>query len=154
MIGLGIAFIIIGAILYFNGNSINNDMDAQLESLFDKGITNPGSEYEAIGMLLIVLGIVFLIIGIVNATKDNSTKTITTNTTSPTTPTKIEKPETICSKCGTVVPEDSVYCLECGAKILTCDNPTMFCPQCGKKIPSKSKFCLNCGCDIQDFSNT
>ena len=65
MIGFGIIGIIIGVVLFVTGQSINNDMERQMESLFSSGKTNPGDVYVTIGVVIGVLGLILLIAGIV-----------------------------------------------------------------------------------------
>ena len=49
-----------------------------------------------------------------------------------------------CPKCGSTLPRNAKFCLECGAKIETLTENEIICPFCGKKTP-KGKFCLECG---------
>ena len=49
-----------------------------------------------------------------------------------------------CPKCGSKLPPNAKFCLECGAKIETLTENEIICPFCGKKTP-KGKFCLECG---------
>lgn len=113
MIVLGIIAIVIGGVLYFNGNTINNDLDAQMESVFNDGISNPGSNYETIGIFLLVVGIALLIIGTIVSVGKKDTNQVS------------EKPESeassqsntaTCSQCGAAFLEDSKFCIACGAK--------------------------------------
>ncbi|MBR0085626.1 MAG: zinc ribbon domain-containing protein [Lachnospiraceae bacterium] len=48
----------------------------------------------------------------------------------------------ICAKCGEEIPDNSKFCLNCGAKVMKAPK---YCPNCGTELPGKSKFCLNCG---------
>ncbi len=55
------------------------------------------------------------------------------------------KAETVCAKCGSVIPENSKFCLECGEKIAApAPEGMVVCPSCGKTV-AKGKFCLECG---------
>lgn len=56
------------------------------------------------------------------------------------------QPETTakCPKCGSSLPPNAKFCLECGTKIEVLAENEMICPQCGKKTP-KGKFCAECG---------
>ncbi|MGE5628445.1 MAG: zinc ribbon domain-containing protein [Solirubrobacterales bacterium] len=49
-----------------------------------------------------------------------------------------------CSKCGSIVPQGSKFCLECGEKI----SGAAFCLNCGEKLPAGAKFCNNCGSKV------
>lgn len=60
------------------------------------------------------------------------------------------KPQTNkCLKCGSVLPENAKFCLECGAKVETLSENEMICPKCGNKTP-KGKFCVECGVKLQN----
>ncbi len=50
-----------------------------------------------------------------------------------------------CTKCGSSIPEDAKFCLECGEKVFS-HTPTgmIVCSKCGKTV-TKGKFCLECG---------
>ena len=50
----------------------------------------------------------------------------------------------VCRSCGSEVPENSKFCLECGSKIEQLAENEMICPACGAKI-NKGKFCMECG---------
>ena len=61
------------------------------------------------------------------------------------------KPQTNkCLKCGSVLPENAKFCLECGAKVETLSENEMICPKCGNKTP-KGKFCVECGAKLQNI---
>ncbi len=49
-----------------------------------------------------------------------------------------------CPNCGSEVPENSKFCLECGTKIEALGANEMICPACGQKT-NKGKFCMECG---------
>ncbi|MBQ3050135.1 MAG: zinc-ribbon domain-containing protein, partial [Oscillospiraceae bacterium] len=53
----------------------------------------------------------------------------------------------ICGKCGSEVPANSKFCLECGTKIENLAENEMICPVCGKKT-IKGKFCMECGASL------
>lgn len=60
----------------------------------------------------------------------------------------------ICNKCGNNIPDNSVFCGNCGNKI----SNNLFCSKCGSPISSTSTFCGNCGSSIilkenNDLSN-
>lgn len=64
------------------------------------------------------------------------------------TPTTEKSPsKIICPNCNTEVPENSKFCLECGAKIETLEENEMICLACGKKT-NKGKFCMECGAPL------
>lgn len=49
-----------------------------------------------------------------------------------------------CPSCGSELPSNAKFCLECGTKIEVLAENEMICPACGKKTP-KGKFCMECG---------
>lgn len=49
-----------------------------------------------------------------------------------------------CTNCGSLLPPNAKFCLECGTKIEQFAENEMICPACGKKTP-KGKFCMECG---------
>lgn len=49
-----------------------------------------------------------------------------------------------CPNCGSVIPANAKFCLECGMKMETLAENEMICPACGQKTP-KGKFCMECG---------
>ena len=51
---------------------------------------------------------------------------------------------TTCKKCGSAIPANSKFCLNCGEKIGYKFN----CPQCGKELIDGAKFCPECGAKI------
>lgn len=73
MIAIGILCMIFGGVLCVVGNSVNNDVEARMESFFSDGVTNPGSTYVTIGILLLVVGGILLLVGaIMRANRNNS----------------------------------------------------------------------------------
>ena len=46
------------------GNAQNNDMEAQLESIFSNGTSNPGDTFLYIGIAVAVVGLILLIVGL------------------------------------------------------------------------------------------
>lgn len=47
-----------------------------------------------------------------------------------------------CTNCGKEIPENSKFCLECGAAVV---QEKITCKKCGQALPSGAKFCNNCG---------
>ncbi|MBE6618811.1 MAG: zinc-ribbon domain-containing protein [Ruminococcaceae bacterium] len=146
MITLGVISLIAGIFLYMTGNSMNNDVKAQLESFFNDGVTNPGSDYETFGVILIVLGIIFIIIGTVNKRKDGEV----------TPPPKYENQQPHisnntanhkwrCNGCGNMISTD--FCPHCGKGQSAQEHSAAkrTCPHCGKDVSAESKFCMHCG---------
>ena len=63
--------------------------------------------------------------------------------------------QSVCPKCGTALPPDCAFCIECGAPIASrrneqheiySDSTTRFCTECGMRITDpEAVFCNNCG---------
>ena len=53
-----------------------------------------------------------------------------------------------CPKCQFEIPDESAFCLKCGAKI------ELICPACGKSLPPIAEFCLKCGNNLTQPSET
>lgn len=51
-----------------------------------------------------------------------------------------------CTKCNSLIPTGSKFCLECGQKV----NDVLFCINCGEPSPAHAKFCLKCGVKINN----
>lgn len=47
--------------------------------------------------------------------------------------------KTVCPNCNSEVPENSKFCMECGASLAA------KCAKCGAELPRGAKFCLECG---------
>lgn len=58
-----------------------------------------------------------------------------------------------CPSCGAEVPNGSLFCAVCGAKIKVSaeqgEGNSKFCDACGAAIPDGSKFCTSCGKAIE-----
>ncbi len=60
-----------------------------------------------------------------------------------------QSPCTKCSKCGSDLPPNAKFCLECGTKVEAVSNNKIICPACKKETPT-GKFCIECGARLQD----
>ena len=47
----------------------------------------------------------------------------------------------VCKKCGAELADDSIYCLQCGARV----DGKKKCLHCGRDIPEEAVFCSYCG---------
>lgn len=55
-----------------------------------------------------------------------------------------EAEKAVCPRCGSKLPANAKFCLECGAEIVNISDNEIICPICKKKTP-KGKFCMECG---------
>lgn len=62
----GVCALAVGFVLALYGNYQNNDLEAQLSSLWYNGTANPGDVWLYAGIAVAVVGLVVLIIGIKN----------------------------------------------------------------------------------------
>lgn len=53
-----------------------------------------------------------------------------------------EQQGTVCAGCGTALPANAKFCLQCGEKVMA--QNMIVCPQCGQTVV-KGKFCPQCG---------
>lgn len=56
-----------------------------------------------------------------------------------------QPPGRSCPKCGTIVPQNTNFCPNCGANMQQSAVATEKCPKCGTQVKQGSKFCPNCG---------
>ncbi len=52
----------------------------------------------------------------------------------------------ICKECGAEIPENMIFCGQCGAKI---ERNPIICKHCGAKLPANMNFCGQCGAKIE-----
>lgn len=52
-----------------------------------------------------------------------------------------------CPNCGCEVPNDSIFCLNCGKELKKCAS-------CGNDVPNNSKFCPSCGRELEGKKET
>lgn len=69
MVIIGIIALIAGVGLAIYGNSLNNNVEAQIESLFSAGQVNPGNTWLYIGIAVGVIGLILLVVGISKSKK-------------------------------------------------------------------------------------
>lgn len=55
-----------------------------------------------------------------------------------------------CRKCGHQCSDDSLFCSNCGTKLI--ENSDKFCPKCGNKMSCDSNFCSKCGFEFDSIS--
>ena len=57
---------------------------------------------------------------------------------------------TKCPNCGNDVPQNALFCNNCGCKISKEAQSNKKCPNCGSFVPQDALFCNNCGCKIPE----
>lgn len=136
MIGGGIFLTILGFFLVGYGNSVNNDVSAQMESFFDSGKTGTGDSIIVIGVLIAIFGIVLLVTGIVKAIQKD--KQIA------------EKNKySVCRRCGFKIESSAKFCNNCGESV----SEIKLCSKCNSQQPKDAKFCGNCGFSFENNDN-
>ena len=50
-----------------------------------------------------------------------------------------------CKNCKSEIPDDSIFCQECGAKVERDDKGPKTCPKCGNAVEEGDLFCMACG---------
>lgn len=63
----------------------------------------------------------------------------------------------ICTYCSTNIPDDSVFCVNCGNKLAeksSVPNHIYKCGTCGNQVQPDAKFCVNCGSSISAIDTT
>lgn len=147
LIFFGILSIIFGGFLYANGDAMNNDLDVQMESIFNDGVANPGSTYQMVGITLFILGFVLFFVGFViysnKKQEEVSAEEQVAKTEERLSPLQ-EQPKK-CKQCGTIIVPDSKFCMECGVPLDQQEESPAFCPHCGTSLPKESKYCISCG---------
>lgn len=136
MIGFGAFIVIIGIILCFLGNEMNNDIEAQMESIFGNGKSDPGSGLLVIGTIAIIIGAIVLVLGIIKYVQNNGRDQSR----------NIYLGDYKCPNCGNRVKQGAEYCSMCGSKITVPQRK--YCRQCGRQVSASSAFCPHCGNQI------
>ena len=142
---IGSTIMVLGVMLYYKGYTINNDIGAQMESIFDDGKSNPGDNYIYIGILIIIIAIIIIIAGM-KTKKREEERSINESEEIANVPIAKET-VTTCPKCGATVTSGGKFCMECGEP-LSNGSTFVFCPHCGESLPNESKYCMNCGKEI------
>ena len=126
MLGLGIISIILGLAGIIYGSYLNNDWEAQLESLFSYGSTNPGTLFIIIGGALIGVGVILIIADIAKKSRVSAGTTTASNPVAPVA-SSVQRDNSLRSQ---------IVCPSCG-KGFTSATMITFCPACGSRMDSK-----------------
>ncbi len=82
MIAFGILLLLAGIGSAIYGNTLNNDMNAQLNSMFGNGVKNPGDIWIYCGAAVALIGVTLIICGVIKATAQGHNATVITGNTS------------------------------------------------------------------------
>lgn len=147
---IAIITLVLGFALWGSGNAMNNDMDVQMESIFNDGVADPGSSRITLGIILMVIAGIILVTYIAQEIQKN--KEVPDGISEGETISKQEskKVPVLCINCGNKIPNGGTFCNKCGneikkEKILP---KVIYCTKCGKENPGDSEFCAYCGTPI------
>lgn len=138
MIAVGVIMMIIGAAGCFYGITQNNSFEAQLNSFFSSGTTNPGTPFVVGGVLLLLIGLVLLIAGCVRKSKKEQVPMGYPPMNGPYNPYNAPVQPPVQQPYGSVPAQQPQPQAQPQAG-------NLFCPQCGTSLPAGSRFCSNCG---------
>ena len=108
----------------------------EVQKAYAEGIGNMGGTGGNVVSDIVGLGIGMQAVGAVGEKMNGIFSGTNTDTNS----------DVKCAKCGSVLPANAKFCLECGAKVETSDD-SIICPSCGEKTP-RGKFCISCGATL------
>ena len=151
MIATGIVLLLFGATFCILGVSLNGDFEIQFRSLMESGKTNTGSVFIVLGAFLAVVGLLFLIIGIIRynnkkanndlyhnpmANNQNYGSVMPAKRVLPTS-SKPELNQINSSNERTPIISDKIkYCCKCGTRLAI---DAKFCNYCGLKMDVKNE---------------
>ena len=136
MIVIGIILILTGGGCWIYGDSLNNDYEEQIRSVWNVGKTNPGSIFVIIGIIAVIIGAILILCGIfykITATNKKSNKI--TPIICPFCKKSTSSLNSFCTNCGRFFDETVDYVI----------NNTINCDNCGTVNEIDSSFCKNCG---------
>ncbi len=70
MLVIGILLVLAGAGSTIFGIVQNNDLERQMESIFESGTANPGTVWIVVGAVALVVGIILLVVNFKKTKKD------------------------------------------------------------------------------------
>ncbi len=130
------------SVMQAKGYSQKDVLQAEVQKAYAEGIGNMGPAVSGGGGSSVIgdmlgLGVGMAAMGAVAPQVGEMMKGLNPN--APT-----AAPTLKCPQCGSALPANAKFCLECGAKIEPVSDSEIICPFCGKKTP-KGKFCIECG---------
>ncbi len=147
MIVLGIIFMIGGAISFIYGSSMNNSYEAQWNSFFNSGTKDPGSMFTLIGAFAVILGVIFVVIGIViynnkkgKYVKNNGYMNQFENKNN----NRINQLIELKNK-GLITEGEFNQKLQSLTNYVPAQTKNSFCTSCGAEIRESDLFCPRCG---------
>ncbi|MBU5463435.1 SPFH domain-containing protein [Anaerotignum sp. MSJ-24] len=138
-------------VMQAKGYNQKDVLQAEVQKAYAEGIGNMGSGVSSgsgspmgdmlgLGMSMAAMNAMAPQVGAImkNFNIGNTDNTSASNSES------LQNQNTKCPNCGSLLPSNAKFCLECGTKIETLSDNEIICPNCGKKTP-KGKFCIECG---------
>ena len=132
-------------IMQAKGYTQKDVFQTEIQKAYAEGIGNMGANGGG-GVVgdFVGLGVGMAAAGQIGAQMGDVMKGFSTNTA---TPAPQAEAKASCPKCGSDLPANAKFCLECGTKIELLAENEMICPACGQKTP-KGKFCMECGAPL------
>ena len=116
---------------------------AEVQKAYAEGIGNMGGNGGGAAADILGLSVGMAAIGAVGSQATNVLSGI--GASAPASESAAES--NLCHSCGAVLPENSKFCLECGAKAVVLGKDETICPVCNQKVPN-AKFCMECGAPL------
>ena len=136
-------------VMQAKGYNQKDVLQAEVQKAYAEGIGNMGGNGGGgAGIVgdIVGLGVGMAAAGNMTAQMGDLFKGLTPTAEAPAAPAESAAPVE-CPNCGSSVPANAKFCLECGTKIEILADDEMLCPVCGKKV-KKGKFCLECGASL------
>ncbi len=133
-------------VMQAKGYTQKDVFQTEVQKAYAEGIGNMGGGEGGSGLVgdIVSLGVGMAAAGNMSAQMGDLFKGMTPTAEAPAAPAAVN---VACPNCGSSVPANAKFCLECGSKIEILAEDEILCPACGKKI-KKGKFCLECGASL------
>lgn len=134
-------------VMQAKGYTQKDVFQTEVQKAYAEGIGNMGGNGGGSGIVgdIVGLGVGMAAAGNMSAQMGDLFKGMTPAAETPAAP--AAPADVTCPACGSSVPANAKFCLQCGAKIEILADDEILCPACGKKI-KKGKFCLECGASL------